>query len=272
MSQYTPKPDAEGINSPAEGSRLKDVCILLTGFLSIVAVFYFVLIAASDWALGRISLRTETRLLNSIWRANENDPKLPADIQKLADRLTPFTEVPVRFNLNCSAEINAFALPGGRVQLTRGLLENLKTENGLMFVMGHELGHIVHRDHLRGMGRQVIAALGAAVFGWNEMGGLSAVNNLVMQAFSREQEAAADEFGMSVLQKIYGHSAGAEELFEILSSKEDKLIQALLKFSSTHPGIQERITAIRLSQSKNGRASTILTTTSREQDLGVACK
>lgn len=248
MTEYSPKPDLEGVNSSDRDSRLKDVLILLSGFLVIVGVFYFTLVSVADWALARISLRTERDWMQKVWTKTESEPPLPPIVSQLAAQLSPYTEVPLQFSVNCSKEVNAFALPGGRIQLTRGLLQNLKTENGLLFVMGHELAHVVHRDHLRGMGRQLVTAVGAAIFGMNDIGGLSAVNSMLLQVYSREQEASADDFALNVLGKVYGHTEGASELFEIILKEEAKVPAAFRKFSSTHPATEDRISRVRTSQ------------------------
>lgn len=80
------------------------------------------------------------------------------------------------------------ALPGGRILLTKGLLEYLQTEYGLVFVLGHEVGHIVHRDHIRGIGRQIILVMGASMLGFTESCALSTLNQVLGRTFDREQK------------------------------------------------------------------------------------
>ena len=46
--------------------------------------------------------------------------------------------------------MNAVALPGGNIVVFAGLLKEIKSENELAMILGHELGHFAHRDHLRG--------------------------------------------------------------------------------------------------------------------------
>ena len=55
------------------------------------------------------------------------------------------------------------ALPGGQIMVFSGLLKKVNLENELAMVLGHELGHYAHRDHLRGMGRGLGVTLGLAM-------------------------------------------------------------------------------------------------------------
>ena len=61
--------------------------------------------------------------------------------------------------------------------------------------------------------------------------------------FSREQEANADEFATQALHSIYGHTAGGEELFEVLL-KESQLHSQIAGFWSSHPATQDRLQAM----------------------------
>ncbi|HIA01310.1 MAG TPA: hypothetical protein EYN66_05285 [Myxococcales bacterium] len=62
-------------------------------------------------------------------------------------------------------DVNAFAAPGGRIYLTRGLLRKVKNENELAFIVGHELGHFKHKDQLRALGYKAIIWALAAMLG-----------------------------------------------------------------------------------------------------------
>ena len=62
-------------------------------------------------------------------------------------------------------EPNAFALPGGEIWVTTGLLEQTESENEIAFVLGHEIGHFRSRDHLRSLGRGLLFGLAAAGIG-----------------------------------------------------------------------------------------------------------
>jgi Zn-dependent protease with chaperone function len=113
--------------------------------------------------------------------------------------------------------VNAIAIPGDRVILHQGLVDQAKSENELMMIMGHELGHFAHRDHLRQLGRGLLLQLVlAGVLG--DVGSLQAIalsgaGTLDNARFSQNQEFQADAFGLSLLQQTYGQVAGATDFF-----------------------------------------------------------
>ncbi|PPD45529.1 MAG: metalloendopeptidase [Methylocystis sp.] len=100
---------------------------------------------------------------------------------------------------------NAFALPGGKVYLLSGLLDKARSQDEVIGVLAHELGHLEHRDHMR----RIIAAGGTAllvslVFG-DVSGGAAMIvvgNSLLNAAHSRENEAEADAFAARTLEQI----------------------------------------------------------------------
>ncbi len=248
MSDYVPKPDPEGINSSEDSNPLKDVAILLTGFLAIVTTFYFISIGVSDWALTKVTLDQEMKWFGSVWKPETSADSRPADFEALMSRVNQHIPFPLRVDVMCTDEVNAFAFPGGRIFLTKGLLEKMQSENGLVFVLGHEAGHVVHRDNIRGLGRQIILGLGAALFGFGGAETLVTISETIGFKYDRDQESRADEYGLELTKKIYGHTWGSEELFKILSEDENLLERSLARLASTHPPSLDRIKKINASQ------------------------
>ncbi|MBD2066392.1 M48 family metallopeptidase [Leptolyngbya sp. FACHB-671] len=139
------------------------------------------------------------------------------------------------------ATVNAIAIPGDRVIIYRGLLAQTESENELMMVLGHELGHFANRDHLRRLSRGLVLQLLIAVF-FGDTGGLqdvaiSGLSSISNAQFSQGQELQADEFGLNLLQQTYGHVAGATDFFERLSQQEG----ANIDFLATHPNSNKRV-------------------------------
>jgi predicted Zn-dependent protease len=139
------------------------------------------------------------------------------------------------------ATVNAIAIPGDRVIIYKGLLTQTESENELMMVLGHELGHFANRDHLRRLSRGLLLQLMIAVF-FGDTGGLqdvaiSGITSLSNARFSQGQELQADEFGLNLLQQTYGHVAGATDFFERLSQQEG----ANIDFLATHPNSRKRV-------------------------------
>lgn len=139
-------------------------------------------------------------------------------------------------------EVNAFALPGGYIVINSALMDMVESENELVMILGHEVGHFVARDHMRGLGRGFLFYIvTASIFGPNSSATRLFVNtsNFLANSYSRAQEVAADEFGLKLLVNKYGHAGGAVDFFEKLAEKE--ALPALRDYLSTHPSSATRV-------------------------------
>lgn len=140
-----------------------------------------------------------------------------------------------------NATVNAIALPGDAIVIYAGLVQQAKSENELMMVLAHELGHFAHRDHLRGLGRTLVVQIVFAMF-FGDAGALqsaaaSGIEGITRSQFSQSQEREADEYGLTLLQKTYGHVAGATDFFTRMSQQKG----ADIAFLSTHPAPGQRV-------------------------------
>ena len=182
-------------------------------------------------AYERLAKPSETQAtLNRLLDRLEN--QLPVERQQERDYRVLF--VPEK-------TVNALALPGDTIIIYQGLLTQAESENELMMVLGHELGHFANRDHLRGLGRALLVKIAIAAF-FGDPGALesviiSGVDAISRSHYSQSQELQADEFGIELLQKNYGHVAGATDFFERLSKKDS----ANIAFLSTHPSPRNRV-------------------------------
>lgn len=139
--------------------------------------------------------------------------------------------------------VNAIAIPGDRIIIYEGLLQEMDSENELAMVLGHELGHFANRDHLRGLGRQVALRLALAYF-LGDAGTIGAIatssTNLIADAqFSQQQEYQADEVGLTLLHQLYGHAAGATDFFQNLIEKER--LNLNVEMLASHPASEKRV-------------------------------
>ncbi len=202
---------------------------------------------AVDYAVQWISPQRESAifaLLQEKFRDSGNEAQ--REIQKLVNRLKPCAgiDIVLQVKIDDNPEPNAMALPGGIIVINHGLLEQIESENGLAFVIAHELGHFKNRDHLRGLGRGlVLVCLSSFITGAD-----SALTNMVtpmlnlgMARYSRAQERQADESALDILVCHYGHAGGATEFFETLGERDD--FSGLHWFAS-HPQTQDRIAAL----------------------------
>lgn len=145
------------------------------------------------------------------------DAKVQAYVNNLGQRLAKLShrdQLQWHFTVLDSPEINAFALPGGYVYVTRGIMAYLQTEAELAGVMGHEIGHVTARHGAQRATRQQDAGLGvlaATVLGAVlESQGVSGAGRLASQvsqtaaagyvaSYGREQELQADGLGAEYL-------------------------------------------------------------------------
>lgn len=137
--------------------------------------------------------------------------------------------------------VNAFAAPGGRVILTKGLLNNIKSENGLMFVIGHEIGHLNRGDHIKEFSRSLAAAV-ICVASFSADFNMSDLILMFDNHFTKEAESEADIWGLRTILTMYGHAGGFDEFFNILL--ELGILNEETESFSTHPATYKRIDAI----------------------------
>lgn len=140
--------------------------------------------------------------------------------------------------------VNAVAIPGDRIIIYSGLIKQVQSENELMMVLGHELGHFANRDHLRSLGRHLLWQVAIAYFtgdaGWMQSIAASSITALSNAQYSQSQERQADQVGLTLLQNTYGQVAGATDFFARLSKQ-----QAVdLRFLATHPAPGKRVAEI----------------------------
>lgn len=153
--------------------------------------------------------------------------------------------------------LNAFAVPGGYVYITRGMLAYVDSEAALAGVLGHEIGHVIGHHAFRKMEKSlgdtllIFAGLGAslaaggggeAAVAW--MAASSSLSQLSNAGYGRDMELQADEFGM-----IYSYDAGYDpraqaKFFKMLQFKQRVSGSRYHGFLATHPDTIERIIKI----------------------------
>ena len=186
-----------------------------------------------------------------------DDPKVGAWIASLGGRLVAASELPKErftFTVLDTDTVNAFALPGGYVYITRGLLALTNTEAEVAGVLAHEIGHVTARHTANRMNTAVLANLGVAALGVltgsNAAAQLGQVvgSGLVAQ-YSQSQEFEADELGIGYMSRIgYDPMAQAEMLASLgrAHALERQLAGAsgedtLGGLFASHPSTDERV-------------------------------
>jgi predicted Zn-dependent protease len=164
-------------------------------------------------------------------------------VDGVKDRQWPFHFLAVR-----STQLNAFALPGGFIFVTRPLLEFCHWDRDeLAFVLGHEMGHVLHRHAID----RVMASslLSTAVGRLLPARGLlrlplgSAITTLLQQSYSRDQELEADRTGVQLARVAGYDAAAASRLLARLQANIGTVVGWDAYFLS-HPPADVRIEAI----------------------------
>ncbi len=228
----------------------KEILTLTALVCLTMAVLYFSVGLVTDLVVSQISPERESELFGALSMGDEFNSVIPNDytekwesVEAILQKLEGYMAVaPLEYKLayHPSLDPNAFAIPGGTIAVTRGLLDEMEEEIAMAFVVAHELGHFANRDHLKGMGRRLGFGLGIRIlFG----GGLDSLTNkgaeLMLLKYSRNQESNADQFAMECLDEVYGRHDGAGKLFEILNSSESMPKWAYM--FSTHPDSADRL-------------------------------
>ena len=139
-------------------------------------------------------------------------------------------------------EANAFAMPGGVVALSSGLLQVVKSDVGVAMVLGHELGHHAHRHTLKQLGRGLLNTLVLSALSFDRLFGDLA--SVAERRHSQAQERQADHFGMHLISRVYDSTDGALEFFE-WAQKEESETQRLAAWLHTHPLGKDRIARLK---------------------------
>ena len=129
--------------------------------------------------------------------------------------------VTVRWDL-----VNAFALPGGRVVLTSGLIEHAGAPQAVAAVLAHEIGHVARRDPLARMLRENLVDVAmSAVFGVSfELGPTGAVAGMLLDnSYTRDQEAGADAAAVRILNALDIDPGPGARFFDRLAAEESGL-------------------------------------------------
>ena len=165
-------------------------------------------------------------------------------VSQLSDKVFPN----YYFRIVDSSEINAFALPGGYVYVTLGLMSLVNSESELAGVLGHEIGHIIFhhgaKQMARSIGSQALAIGGAIASPKNAREWLTfstAMFKQINMGYGREAEIESDEQGI-LNSKEAGYSPyGMSDFLKSLRRKEIMSGQSYHSFQASHPDTRDRI-------------------------------
>ena len=247
---YKPKEMPEDVNvTPVH--PLINFAYLLGTVVVASTVIYVALGAIATQLATRISPEMEAKIGQNLVSGikEEETEAYPRQKQYLADLLASLEEsgspsyIPPTIHIQPSEVSNAAIFPGGHILITTTLLKEAESENELAFVLAHELGHHVARDHLKGLGRSLVFLTIASVLGIGS-GNANVVGmtgSLTHLHYSRQQESAADIYALSTIVRRYGHGDASLDFFNRIQTEERDSRGQLASYFSTHPLTQTRI-------------------------------
>ena len=192
-----------------------------------------------------------------------DDAALEAYVRAIGRKLVAQSELPdenFQFFVLNDDTVNAFALPGGYVYVSRGLIALCEDEAELAGVIGHEIGHVTARHSAQRYSSAMATNIGLTAVGilGSILGAPSGLNNVVslgaqaaLQSYSREQELEADRLGARYMSRVGYSPAALTDFFAKLDMQNgieaDKQGKSKDNFSvmSTHPRTSDRISQAR---------------------------
>lgn len=160
--------------------------------------------------------------------------------------------LPWEFNVVDSNQPNAYALPGGKISITRGLVSKMQSEDQLASVLGHEIGHVTAKHAVVSASRQqllgALLGVGGAVMQATGTPGAGAINlagqigaTLLVQKYSRDQERQADELGIKYMTAAGYNPRAFVDTMEILQAAARQEPSKFESLFASHPITAERI-------------------------------
>jgi predicted Zn-dependent protease len=183
------------------------------------------------------------------------DPALTAYVRSIGERLAASSDakLPYEFVVLNNSVPNAWALPGGKIAINRGLLTELQSEAELSAVLSHEIVHAAARHTAQQMSRGMLmqglvvatsVATNDSSYGNLAVGGANVAAQLTMMKYGRSAELESDKYGMRYMSKAGYDPQGAialQETFVRLSEDRDE--DWLSGLFASHPPSKERVQA-----------------------------
>lgn len=175
-------------------------------------------------------------------------------VERLKPQISNAKDFDFRVVVVRSSQVNAFALPGGRIAVFTGLLKESSSAEQVAGVIAHEMAHVSHRHSMQAITRSIGLIVGIQIL-VGDVGGLIALGGdlaarAAMNSYSRDHEREADAAAVLML-----HSAGLDpKEYATFFAVMDKLpgANSIPHWMSSHPGNQERIENIKKDVEKLG--------------------
>ena len=183
-------------------------------------------------------------------------PELNALVERVGRRLAANSDrpnLPWHFTILDTPMVNAMALPGGYIYITRGMLERINSEDEVAGVLGHEITHVTARHAAQQISRAQLAQFGMVL--GSVMAGPEASQaygqiaelglNLLFQRYSRGQESQADLVGTEYVARSNYNPVGAERMLMTLQRLDKHPATGIDRYFVSHPDPAKRVKDVR---------------------------
>jgi Zn-dependent protease with chaperone function len=240
--KYEPKLPDSSVNITKNSFLLEAIKLLAS--LIIISILVFTLLKVTLYfVVDNLPASYEKKLINTISMDMDIDNiKSDKYLDELIESLKKCANLPfdVKAYIIPDTQLNAFALPGGSIYVTRGMLKSVKNQNELLSVLGHEMGHFKNRDHLKSMGVKLLFSLLSLTLGDGYGTILNTTLDISNIKYSQSAELEADKFALDIMQCAYGSVSDATTLFERLDDGD-----SFSYFFATHPAFGKRLEKMR---------------------------
>ncbi|HEX9957814.1 MAG TPA: M48 family metalloprotease [Fibrella sp.] len=156
-------------------------------------------------------------------------------------------DLPYQFHIVDSPVVNAFAVPGGYVYFTRGILAHFNNEAEFAGVLGHEIGHITAKHAARQQSKQLFGTLGTiatAIFLPQAAEMVQQGAGVLLLKYSRDHESESDQIGVGYSSKIGYDAHQMANFFATIKRIQDNSGQSIPNMMSTHPDPGNRFSRV----------------------------
>lgn len=216
--------------------------------LALMAILALVMVGCNEDQIERQLGRSTAAAVERTYEVN-NDPLLSDWCKEIGDTLTAFStrqQIPYEFQVIDTDMVNAFATPYGHIYVTQGLLDFADTEDEVVTVVGHEIGHVVNRDSIKSFKKSILYSLAVNLIGgqsetWGDVAGLGL--GLLSLRYSRIDEYEADDSGCALAYRAGYNPQGMTNFLhklhvELEHGRAASFLEVLL---ATHPYTPKRV-------------------------------
>jgi predicted Zn-dependent protease len=249
-NEWSGNPNIETEKSSSKSNRtILYIAVFACGFLFWSWVYLIPWLGEKSTKFIPIDLEIKMGegIAESIRETNELSDSASYFANRFVESLELDDTYPISIQVIKSEELNAFALPGGKIFIYSALIEKMNTSEELVALLGHEISHITNRHSLKSICRSAASSVEISSFFGNAGGMTSGIMNQVDQFksldYSRDLETEADLSGLQIMIQNKVDPKGMLRLLQILkeASQEEP---GIMKYLSTHPDTEARIQSV----------------------------